>query len=914
MKRILLISLLNLLFLGLFAQELEWAISQGGVSSDKGNNITIDIDQNVLICGVYFDTVDFDPSDTVYNIVSTDGFDCFIQKLDPNGNLIWVKSIDTYFGKPSSITTDLYGNVYVIGDFTGTVDFDPGPSVSTLSSEDDESVFILKLNSDGDFQWVNSFYNGGSYFVSIINDSFGNVYAIGEFSGTVDFDPSSSVYNLESSENSVDMFILKLDSNGEFQWAKQTDATPIPNSSTEAVYGKSIIIGNDNYIYITGFYYGTIDFDPGVSVASMAATNNNAFILKLDLDGEFVWVKQIECSGGALSQSINSDNNGNIYIIGYFDGFTDFDPGPLETILTSNTRDLFIEKLDSDGNFLWVKQIGGNQDSDHGFSITTDEFGFSYSTGFFKGLVDFDPGIGVSYIQGVIDIFVLKLGPNGEFIWVKDFGGNEFGHGHMGLSIEVDNENNIYTTGFFSDTVDFDPGNDTLSLVTKTLQPDIFIQKLSQDTCSWFAISVDSIIDILCGSSGLISTHGIGGAEPYSYSWNTTPIQIEPTIICEDYGVYTITISDAIGCEKSYSTVMQGPDLNGYDMDANLVSPEFIPGFLSHSYINAYNNGCISTDGTITLVLDSLVSLDSAVTQPDIIIGDSLIWNYQEMNFDSNNVELYLSLLTSDQAVIGDTVCFDLIITPFINDIDTTNNHKHYCFPVINGYDPNDIKVYPQGRCEDHFTLKNEALTYTIRFQNTGNAEAINIHILDTLSSHLDINTIEVIGSSHDMYTQIHNGNVVEFIFNEILLPDSSSNEPESHGYVIFKVHPKSSLVNGTYVENKSEIYFDFNPAIVTNTVFNTLVNAIPLCSSDPYGKELSVVVYPNPSNGIINIDLGAIKEISIRLYNISGQLIYNKESVIGAVYQFQIDEPAGIYILEISSESDKKYIKIVKE
>lgn len=445
------------------------------------------------------------------------------------------------------------------------------------------------------------------------------------------------------------------------------------------------------------------------------------------------------------------------------------------------------------------------------------------------------------------------------------------------------------------------------------------VEILHQDTCTSLGVLVTDYNDLTCNSPANISTNAFGGIQPYSYSWDSNPPVFSSSLITDSSGVFALDVIDAIGCTQSTFILVNGNDDVGFDMDANLITEPFRTWSYSNITIDAYNNGCLLTEGTITLVLDPLISFYDTINLPDEILGDTLIWYYDETNNDFPNIVLSFNTLSDSLAVIGDTVCFDLSISPISDDLDTTNNFKHYCYPIVNSYDPNDKKVYPLGICDGHFVLKTEPLTYTIRFQNTGNAEAFNVHIIDSLSSFLDINTVEILGSSHDMYTLIRPGNVLDFMFDDIFLPDSTSNEAESHGYVIFKVYPNSFIYNGTFVDNKSEIYFDYNDAIVTNTVFNTLVNVLLTCDigmgiDEDHSVVSDVLIYPNPSKGAITVDFGSLKDVDLNMYNLSGQLIYSQQKIMTDTHQFEVDEPAGIYILEISTTNGNQYYKVVLE
>ncbi|MDC0231342.1 SBBP repeat-containing protein [Aureispira] len=327
------------------------------------------------------------------------------------------------------------------------------------------------------YDWAKSIGGAEAYAesYSITTDATGNVYSVGRFQDTVDFDPGSGIFNLIAYSTFSD-FIQKLDSNGNFIWAKSIGNS---GSNTEI---RSISTDVSGDVYTTGRFRGTVDLDPGPDTFNLTsyAGTWDIFILKLDSSGNLIWVKSIEGSANSnQGNSTTTDASGNVYTTGRFTLTVDFDPGPGIYNLTSigGTRDIYIHKLDPNGNFIWVKSMG-NGDYDEGRSITTDTSGNVYTTGDFGATVDFDPGPDTfnltTYAHGIYDIFVQKLDPNGNFIWAKSMGSTD---NDRGQSITTDISGNVYTSGYFNDTADFDPGTGVNNL-TSNGDSDIFIQKL----------------------------------------------------------------------------------------------------------------------------------------------------------------------------------------------------------------------------------------------------------------------------------------------------------------------------------------------------------------------------------------------------------------------------------------------------
>lgn len=404
--------------------------------------------------------------------------------------LDWVKSIEGS-SMSRSIEVDAFGNIYTTGHFNETADFDPGMGTYNLTSMGFADIFIQKSDSNGNFMWAKSMGGTGEDFGhSITADASGNIYITGYFSGIVDFDPGVGTYNLTSA-GYADAFIQKLDANGNFIWAKSMGG---PNSEI----GYSIVVDEFGNVYTTGIFQGIADFDPGAGTTNLNSIDGlGVFIQKIDASGNFLWAKEIPAvtigSVGAINYgfSIALGPNGGVYTTGSFTGIADFDPGMGTHNLTAmGGQDVFIQKLDTDGNFIWAKSMGGTL-YDVGLSITVDPDGNIYTTGAFEKTVDFDPGTGTYNLTalGLNDIFIQKLDANGNFLWTKTIGNTSYARS---LSITLDATGNIYTTGYFTETLDFDPGVGTSSLSAIGYE-DIYIQKLDANGDFLWATSMGGI-------------------------------------------------------------------------------------------------------------------------------------------------------------------------------------------------------------------------------------------------------------------------------------------------------------------------------------------------------------------------------------------------------------------------------------
>ncbi len=482
------ILILAIFFANAQTPTFDWVKGMGGTSSDGGNSIEVDAFGNVYTTGYFAGTVDFDPGLGIYNLTAVGGTDIFISKLDQFGNFLWAKNIvdSTGGGVGNSIALDPLGNVYTTGYFQGTADFDPGLGTYNLTPVGYADIFILKLDSIGNFVWARQIGGiGNDQGVSITLDSQGNIYTTGGFQDTADFDPGAGVFNLISTApvypgfQQGNIFVTKLNSSGNFVWAKSMVST-----TETADTGNDIAVDLLGNVFTIGSFVDTVDFDPGSGVFNLFVDSiySDVFISKLDASGNFIWAKQIVGTGGLYrwnyGYSIALDDFGNVFTTGLFQGTADFNPSAGIFNLTSGALySAFISKLDFSGNFVWAKSITGTGNA-AGNSIVLDTAGNIYTAGEFTNTIDFDPGVGVFNLTGVIsdNIFISKLDPLGNFVWAKNMGGTS---SDEGLSIALDSIGNIYTTGEYAGTADFDPDAGVFNLTSSGLL-DFFVHKMSQ--------------------------------------------------------------------------------------------------------------------------------------------------------------------------------------------------------------------------------------------------------------------------------------------------------------------------------------------------------------------------------------------------------------------------------------------------
>jgi alpha-tubulin suppressor-like RCC1 family protein len=243
-----------------------------------------------------------------------------------------------------------------------------------------------------------------------------------------------------------------------------------------------------------------------------------------------------------------------------------------------------------------------------------------------------------------------------------------------------------------------------------------------------------------------------------------------------------------------------------------------------------------------------------------------------------------------------------------------------YCGIVTGSYDPNDKTGYPLGVGEDHLIEPNRKMEYVIRFQNTGTDTAFTVKILDTLDTDLDIFSVRSGVSSHNYHFRMHGPRVLEWTFYDIQLPDSTTNEPASHGFVAFTAKQNKDLADGTEINNRVGIYFDYNDPIITNTTSHIIGRSIktpppPLSVKDTSPSLSMTRIYPNPNTGSFTVAFSTqLNNANVSVKDILGKTVYTT-IVSGDKHNIQLNEAKGIYFVNIQTEQGERItLKLVVE
>ena len=346
---------------------------------------------------------------------------------------------------------------------------------------------------------------------------------------------------------------------------------------------------------------------------------------------------------------------------------------------------------------------------------------------------------------------------------------------------------------------------------------------------------------------------------------------------------------------------------------ANEQSPR--PGFNHINYLVVENLGSAETSGTVNYILDMLLSIDSVSEGNNYTV----ILNANGFNLDfvdlmpGERIMISILLSTPTTVSLGDLVTNTVLYSTAVDDIVFDNNISSITEEVIGSYDPND-KMESHGKdiVFDDFATSDEYLYYTIRFQNVGTAEAVNVRIEDVLDAQLDESTFHMLRSSHD-YMVTRTGNGLEWEFDNINLPAEQDDAEGSNGFIYFKIKPNAGYAIGDIIENSASIYFDFNAAIITNTFQTEFIETL---SVDAFDSN-SFGLFPNPAKDevIITLNNFQVENVKITIYDVQGKRVSVSQNVKESTIQLNTSHlSSGLYFVELQNGSNKSIQKLIKE
>jgi len=601
--------------------------------------------------------------------------------------LAWAKSADGSGNDASyAVARDNAGNVYIGGNFNGKIDFNPPGNTDTLRVAALADNFIAKYNAAGDLVWVKGLGGSGNDMGvwDIAADATGNVYATGQFVSTVDFNPGGSSPVSLTANAGMDIFLVKYDGNGNCLWAKNFGATGV--TATQGLDGGyGVAADGSGNAYVTGFFKATVDFNPGGSTPrnlTATGTTGDIFIAKYAPDGSNLWAIGMGGTGEDYGRAVDIDGSGNVYVTGEFRNTVDFNPDPGQTanFTTSNTNsDIFIARYDASGGYVWAKGIGV-VNADIGYDIAVDAAGNAHITGQYQGTVDFNPGGTamqlVSKASGGTDIFIAKYDATGNCLWANgvDGSGTDIGYG-----IALDTAGNVFVTGSFSATADFNPGGAPAELTTSG-GTNVFVAKYSDSGYYMWAFDIgkntlnDAGRDIAADSAGNVYVTGTFsstavdfdpgvGVTPLSatnldifiarYRDTTAAVPCLATqssltgTYCREFtfngtvytigGVYKDTLVNAAGCDSIITLNLTILDTVWHTITATACDSFVLNGqtYTSSDTFRQYFTSSASCDSVVILQLEVHSSPQASVTQTGSVLTAGSADSYQWLDCDN---------------------------------------------------------------------------------------------------------------------------------------------------------------------------------------------------------------------------------------------------------------------------------------
>ncbi len=508
---------------GPIAPEIPWLEDGDGYSRYQNTIGSFGLDVGEHRCLITVEDNENDTAPEWLNLTAYQQHTLTVAEYQHNG---WARTWGSseYESGGQGVAADYYGNVYVVGSFQETVDFDPGDGVEERTSAGSRDAYLAKYDTNGELVWVRSW--GGIAMDegrAVTVDTSGFVFVTGSFKDTVDFDPGPDTFDLVS-DGSSDGFMSKFDEDGDFagafRWGgsgSEYGTSITGDESMQYMYVAGATNGDlflgrfywDNgliwshswgglehdqilgvavdvpgNVYIAGGFCDQMDFDPGTgSDVHSCNGSSDAFLCKFDPDGEFQWAKTWGSTGLDSAEDVEARGFHTIIVVGRYDGTVEFNPDGGEEHTSNGWQDAFMSKFDEEGEFQWVKVWGGSGgygEWEYAEGVSTDRYLNIYVSGRFGATVDFDPDdVGVTELtaNGQVDAYIAKFNLFGTFEWVRGWGGP---YEDVAVEVDVNAYDDVFVAGYYRDTVDFDPGAGE-DEHTSNGDQDVFLSKFTPD-------------------------------------------------------------------------------------------------------------------------------------------------------------------------------------------------------------------------------------------------------------------------------------------------------------------------------------------------------------------------------------------------------------------------------------------------
>ncbi|HNR20321.1 MAG TPA: T9SS type A sorting domain-containing protein [Bacteroidia bacterium] len=879
------ISILN-------AQEIEWQNTIGGNDVDWLYSIQQTADRGYILGGNSLSSISGDKTEN-----SNGNFDYWIIKIDSAGNIEWENTIGGGNADMLYSVQQTLDKGYILGGHSGS-DISGDKTENSNGSHD---YWIVKTDSVGNIQWQNSIGGNDADMLYSVQQTADRGYILGGYSFS-----NISGDKTENNNGSTDYWIVKTDSGGNIQWQNS-----IGGNDNEMLF--SVQQTSDGGYILGGFSESNISGDKTESNWDSSQATPDYWIIKTDASGNILWQNTIGGSGGDLLNSVQQTTDGG-YILG---GTSASNISGDKTENSYGSDDYWIIKTDSSGAIQWQNTIGGN-DADWLTSIQqTVDSGYILG-GYSNSDISGDK---TENSNGGLDWWIIKTDSSGNIQWQNTIGGNSSdavepiqqttdggyilgGYSNSDISgdkTENSNGNNDYWIVKLTDKYNSISGNVFADLNSNNNQdigePPLTNKTITEQNTGNFAFTQQNgLYSVLILDSG-------------SFYVSLAPINYYTAVPVSHSATFTgINQTDSLN-DFAFQPIGSFNDLC---VTITPLSP-FRAGFNASYMINYENVGTTALSGDVIFFPFNNVTYLSSNVTPLSVTTDSIVWSTGLLSpFQTGSIIVTVNVNAGTP--IGSLINSSVRIEPVAGDANPGCNYHAWEVFVTGSLDPNDILV-----SEDTLTTTQLAtqpfLDYTIRFQNTGNDTAFTVKIINPIDTNkLELSSIEFVNSSHPVQLKWVNYNRnMEFLFENILLPDSGVNEPQSHGFVKYRIKPKTSLLDGDSVTNKAYIYFDFNAPVETNTAVTKIV--LPTSINELAKDNWQLTLFPNPAKDEITIgNLQKAIGSDVKVYDVFGKLILRKQ-ITSANCQLSVaDFPSSIYFIELKSGTDVCRAKFVKE
>ncbi|MBL7916578.1 MAG: T9SS type A sorting domain-containing protein [Bacteroidia bacterium] len=893
MKKLLLLTGVLALTLSIsFAQEIEWQKSMGGFASEYLYCVKQTADGGFIFGGMSESDISGDKTEN-----SNGSWDFWILKTDVDGNIQWQNTIGGGGYDQLATIQQTPDGGYIVGGFSDS-------NISGDKTEDSNGLsdfWVLKLDNTGNIQWQNGIGGAGGDQLTSIQQTTDGGYLLGGFSDSdISGDKNEDSYGL------LDYWIVKIDSTGSIQWQKT--------------------IGGGSYDYLQtveqtvdgGYMLGGYS-NSNISGNKTENTNgsNDYWIVKTDSVGIIQWQNTIGGnSSDELFATYQTIDGG--YIIG---GRSYSNLSGDKTENSNGASDYWIVKTDGSGIIQWQHSIGGNdEDAFYCLKPTTDG-------GFIMGGFS-SSGISGDKTEagfGAHDFWVVKTDNIGVIQWQNTIGGSgqeiladilETTDGGYILAGSSDSENS-------GDITDFNVGANDYCIVKLTNKYNLISGSVFAD------LNSNNSQDL--GEPLLLNKKITEQATGRFTFTNQNGDYVVSVLDSGSFDVSPINLNNYTASPASHNSYFPGfqqtDNLNDFayqpqgvlnDLCVTItpLSP-FRSGFLASYMISYENVGTTTiTNPSVVFFPDLNMSYSTATVVPSAVAPDSVVWTLNPLlPFESGEFMIVVSV--DSGLAIGSMLNSSARIEPVSGDANPACNYSDWDVIVTGSFDPNDILVSDETLTTTQLAGQ-PFLEYIIRFQNTGNDTAFTVNILNPIDvKKFNLNSFEFVNASHNVELNWRSWeNNMEFKFNNILLPDSNINELLSHGYVRYRIQPKTNLVAGNFINNNAGIYFDFNDPVLTNTAVTNIVLPTGLQTlSDKY----DYAIYPNPTSGATFIDVSASQsaQAEVTLLTMQGKLISLENHQLKAgpnkLDLKTAELSSGIYLVRMVIDGNSVEKKLVK-